>query len=91
MGEQSAVTIGSGARGRASATYLTGTLTSLVHALVSRLADGSGGAAGLAALLCGAVVGALLLRVAPLWAPVAPVLLVGVVLVIATRTSRGPR
>jgi uncharacterized membrane protein YoaK (UPF0700 family) len=37
----------------------------------------------LAALLCGAAVGALILRVAPLWAPAVPVALVGAVVVAA--------
>lgn len=69
MGVQSVVTISSGVPGAAT-TYLTGTLTSVVRTLTGdphRFAAGGGGAARLAALLCGAAVGALVLRVAPLW------------------------
>jgi uncharacterized membrane protein YoaK (UPF0700 family) len=79
MGVQSTVTIGSAAPG-ASTTYLTGTLTSLVRALAAaphRL-DGPA-AARVAAFVCGTVLGALVLRVSPLWAPALPVALVAVV------------
>ena len=69
MGVHSVVTISSGSPGAAT-TYLTGTLTSVVRTLTGdphRFAAGGGGAARLAALLCSAAVGALVLRVAPLW------------------------
>jgi len=85
MGVQSAVTVSTGVRG-ASTTYLTGTLTALVGSLTSaprRVAGTAGAAVRLAALLCGATVGAFLLRVAPLWAPVVPAVLVGAALVAA--------
>jgi uncharacterized membrane protein YoaK (UPF0700 family) len=85
MGLQSAVTISAGVRG-ASTTYLTGTLTDAVRALARgphRITSVAGSAVRLAALLCGAAVGALILRVAPLWAPAVPVALVGAVVVAA--------
>lgn len=91
MGIQSAVAISSGVPG-SSTTYLTGTLTNLVRTLTSRpprFGAAAGGAARVAALLCGAIVGALLLRLAPLYAPALPAVLVGAVtLVIATRAGR---
>lgn len=84
MGVQSAVTLATGVRG-ASTTYLTGTLTDVVRGLTStrRGAGVSGEAARLGALLCGAVAGALVLRAAPLWAPVLPAVLVAAVLLVA--------
>lgn len=91
MGAQSAVTIRSGVRG-ASTTYLTGTLTSVVRTLTGgphRFAAAAGGADRLAALLCGAAAGALVLRVAPLWAPALPVALVAAVVVVAAALTRG--
>jgi uncharacterized membrane protein YoaK (UPF0700 family) len=93
MGVQSAVTISSGVRG-ASTTYLTGTFTDAVHALAGaphRITPVAGSAVRLAALLCGASVGALVLRVAPLWAPVLPVALVGAVVTVAAALGRGRR
>jgi uncharacterized membrane protein YoaK (UPF0700 family) len=90
MGVQSAVTISSGVRG-ASTTYLTGTLTSVVRTVVGdphRFAAGAGGAARLAALLCGAAVGALVLRVAPSLALVLPAALVAAVVVVAAVLAR---
>ncbi|KAB1916291.1 YoaK family protein [Micromonospora sp. AMSO31t] len=93
-GMQSIVTIGFGVRG-ASTTYLTGSLTDVVRGVVldpHRLAGGGGGVARLLALLGGAVLGALTLRVAPLWAPaLAAALVAGVVVVaagLARRTAR---
>jgi uncharacterized membrane protein YoaK (UPF0700 family) len=92
MGVQSALTISSGVRG-ASTTYLTGTLTGVVRTVAGdphRFAASAGGAARLVALLCGAVVGAVLLRVAPLWAPAVPAALVAAVVVVAAAlTSDG--
>jgi uncharacterized membrane protein YoaK (UPF0700 family) len=91
MGVQSAVTISSGVPG-ASTTYLTGTLTGLVRTLTAqprRSAAVAGDATRLAALLCGAAIGALLLRAAPLWAPALPAVLVGTVVVIAAVAIRG--
>ncbi|MFC5004738.1 DUF1275 family protein [Dactylosporangium cerinum] len=92
MGVQSVVTIGTGVRG-ASTTYLTGTLTGIVRAGVldpHGFATGFGGAGRLLALLCGAVVGAVLLRVAPLWAPVPALLLVAAAAVAGPRAGRRP-
>jgi uncharacterized membrane protein YoaK (UPF0700 family) len=85
MGVQSVVTISSGVRG-ASTTYLTGTLTDMVRAVIAdphRFAAGKGGASRLVALLCGAIIGALALRVAPLWAPALSAALVAVVVIAA--------
>jgi uncharacterized membrane protein YoaK (UPF0700 family) len=90
MGVQSALTITLGVRG-ASTTYLTGTLTDVLRTIATeprRFAVHAGGAARLAALLCGAVVGALALRLAPLWAPIIPVTLVGAVAVTARAATR---
>lgn len=91
MGVQSVVTMSSGVRA-ASTTYFTGTLTSLVRGLVV----GSGRPAApdvvrLAALLAGALAGAALLRVAPLWAPALPAVLVGGVVLFALLQSRRPK
>lgn len=86
MGVQSAITISTGVRG-ASTTYLTGTLTSVVRVLVRgprRFAASAGDASRLAALLSGAAVGGLVLRVAPVWAPVLAAALVAAVVVVAT-------
>jgi uncharacterized membrane protein YoaK (UPF0700 family) len=93
MGAQSAVTISSGVRG-ASTTYLTGTLTDAVRALAGdphRIAPVAGSAVRLAALLCGAAVGALVLQVMPRWAPALPVALVGAVVMVAAALGRGRR
>lgn len=94
MGMQSAITISSRVPG-ASTTYLTGTLTGVVRRLVGVPHRGAGSAAGaveLVALLAGATVAGVLLRVAPLWAPILPLVLVGVVVAIAaTSTRRTPR
>ncbi|GAA3240446.1 DUF1275 family protein [Dactylosporangium siamense] len=90
MGVQSVVTISSGVRD-ASTTYLTGTLTGVVRAGVldpHGFRSGLGGASRLLALLCGAVVGAVLLRVAPLWAPVPALLLVAAAAVAAITARR---
>lgn len=85
-GVQSAVTVSAGVRG-ASTTYLTGSLTDVVRGVVidpHRFAAGSGGLSRLAGLLCGAVLGAWLLRVAPAWAlALAAALVVAVVAVAA--------
>jgi uncharacterized membrane protein YoaK (UPF0700 family) len=89
MGMQSAVTLVSGV-GQASTTYLTGTLTSLIKDLVNepgRWVSTLPGAFRLAALLCGAAVGGVLLRFAPLWTPVIPVALVATVLAIVGRSA----
>ncbi len=84
MGIQSAVTIASGVRG-ASTTYLTRTLTSAVRAVVGDPHRFVGGAAGrLAALLLGACLGGLVLRLTPAWAPVLAAVLVAAVLLTAT-------
>ncbi|MEV1333597.1 YoaK family protein [Micromonospora costi] len=85
-GMQSAITIASGVRG-ASTTYLTGSLTNVVRQVVldpHRFAAGAGGVSRLLGLLGGAVLGGLVLRVAPQWAPaLAAALVVGVVAVAA--------
>jgi uncharacterized membrane protein YoaK (UPF0700 family) len=81
MGVQSTVTISSGVRG-ASTTHLTGTFTEAVRSLAMhphRIAPVNGAAVRLAALLGGAVLGALVVRVAPPIAAAVPVALVGVV------------
>jgi uncharacterized membrane protein YoaK (UPF0700 family) len=91
MGIQSAVTISSGVSG-ASTTYLTGTLTAAVRSLAAdprRITPVAATAVRLAALLCGAAGGALVLRVAPLWAPALPAALVGAVVTIAAVLGRG--
>lgn len=83
-GMQSAVTINTGVRA-ASTTYLTGSLTDVVRRVVldsHRFAAGAGAISRLLGLLGGAMLGALTLRVAPLWAPaLAAALVVGVVVV----------
>jgi len=85
-GMQSAVTINTGVRA-ASTTYLTGSLTDVVRRVVldpHRFAAGAGAISRLLGLLGGPVLGALTLRVAPLWAPaLAAALVVGVVVVAA--------
>jgi uncharacterized membrane protein YoaK (UPF0700 family) len=89
MGVQSAITISSGVP-RAATTYLTGTLTNVVRTLTTaphHPQAAAGGAGRLAALLVGAILGALLLRFAPLWAPVLPTLLVAAVVVTALRSA----
>jgi uncharacterized membrane protein YoaK (UPF0700 family) len=92
MGVQSVVTIGSGVHG-ASTTYLTGTLTTVARTVTAGPRRGVGGRVGgdagrMAALLGGAAVGALLLRFAPLWAPVPSLALIGAVTVAAAATGR---
>jgi uncharacterized membrane protein YoaK (UPF0700 family) len=89
MGMQSAITISSGVPG-ASTTYLTGTLTGLVRTLVGE-PHRFAAAGRLAALLCGAAVGAVMLRVAPLWVPVLPAALVAAVVVVAAVSNRARR
>ncbi|MFE7772697.1 YoaK family protein [Streptomyces sp. NPDC057445] len=87
MGMQSAITIGSGVQG-ASTTYLTGALTGLVRGLTGephRFAADA--AARVGAFLCGATAGALLLRFASSWAPILPVALVGLAVVIAAAST----
>jgi uncharacterized membrane protein YoaK (UPF0700 family) len=91
MGVQSATTITSGVSG-GSTTYLTGTLTSIARTVAGdphRFAAGAGGATRLAAMLCGAAAGALLLRVAPLWAPALSAALVAAVAVAAALSRPG--
>ncbi|MFI7612156.1 DUF1275 family protein [Nonomuraea terrae] len=81
MGVQSALSLGSGMLA-ASTTFLTGTLTGVVGAFTgtpSERAGVAGGLARLTALLCGAAAGALLLHLAPLYAPSFPVVLLGAV------------
>jgi uncharacterized membrane protein YoaK (UPF0700 family) len=90
MGVQSAVTISSGVRG-ASTTYLTGTVTEAVRSLATdprRLTPVGAPAVRLAALLGGAAADALVLRVAPIWAPAVPVALVGAVVVVTAALGR---
>ncbi len=92
-GIQSVVTIGSGIRG-ASTTYLTGSLTKMVRNLVldpHRFAAGAGGVARLSGLLAGAVLGAAVLRLAPLWAPALAAALVVLVVAAGTRSRRAGR
>jgi uncharacterized membrane protein YoaK (UPF0700 family) len=85
MGVQSTVTISSGVRG-ASTTYLTGTVTNLVRTLARdprRMPLAGGDAVRVTALLGGAIVGGLVLLVAPRWALALPAVLVGAVVVAA--------
>jgi uncharacterized membrane protein YoaK (UPF0700 family) len=87
MGVQSTVTIGSGVP-EASTTYLTGTLTGLMRALApDPRRFNAAAAARVAAFLCGAALGALVIQVAPTWAPALPVALVA--LVVAAALVRG--
>jgi uncharacterized membrane protein YoaK (UPF0700 family) len=86
MGVQSAVTISSGLRD-ASTTYLTGTLTSVVRALIrDPHRFEAGGAVRVVALVFGGAVGAVVLGNAPLWGPALPVALVGAVVFAAALT-----
>jgi uncharacterized membrane protein YoaK (UPF0700 family) len=90
MGVQSTVTLASGLS-QASTTYLTGTLTGIIRDLIEeprRYASSLPGAYRLVALLCGATAGAVLLRVAPLWAPVLTAALVSAVVAIVLTSSR---
>jgi uncharacterized membrane protein YoaK (UPF0700 family) len=90
MGAQSTATIGTGVRG-ASTTYLTGTLTTVLRVLIRgprRFTATAGGISRLLALLGGAAAGGLLLRFAPLWAPVLAVGLVAVVVAVAAALTR---
>lgn len=92
-GVQSVVTISSGIP-HAATTYLTGSLTSIVRGVVfdpHRFAAGAAGAARLVGLLGGAVLGAVVLRVAPLWAPALAAMLVAGVLITAIAVSRPRR
>ncbi|MET8311238.1 YoaK family protein [Micromonospora sp. NPDC005173] len=89
-GMQSVITIGAGIRG-ASTTYLTGSLTNMVRRRVldpHRFAD-VGGLGRLAGLVGGAVLGTVVLRLAPTWAPaLAAALAVAVVAVAVGLTRR---
>ncbi|WP_018221475.1 YoaK family protein [Salinispora pacifica] len=92
-GIQSVVTISSGIP-HATTTYLTGSLTSIVRGVVfdpHRFAAGAAGVTRLLGLLGGAVLGAAVLRVAPLWAPALAAALVAAVLATATAVSRSRR
>ncbi|PWU51359.1 DUF1275 domain-containing protein [Micromonospora globispora] len=89
-GIQSVVTINAGIRG-ASTTYLTGSLTDVVRGVVldpHRFAAGAAGVTRLLGLLGGAVLGALTLRVAPIWAPALAATLVVAVVVAAALGHR---
>ncbi|MGR6319815.1 YoaK family protein [Micromonospora soli] len=89
-GTQSALTLGAGMPG-ASTTYLTGSLTDVVrHALLDphRVAAIRGGLSRLIGLLAGAACGAVLLRVAPGWAPAPAAVLVAAVLAVVLRAAR---
>ena len=90
-GVQTAVTISAGIRG-ASTTYLTGSLTDLVRGVVldpHRFATGTGGLSRLAGLVCGAVLGAWLLRVAPGWALAPAAALVVAAVAVGWRRAAG--
>ncbi|MFG2074042.1 YoaK family protein [Nonomuraea maritima] len=93
MGVQSALSIESGA-GSASTTYLTGTLTAVVRTLSGtpwRRSGVAGGVTRLAALLCGAAAGTVLLDVAQLYVVLLPVALVGTVAAVMLASTRRPR
>jgi uncharacterized membrane protein YoaK (UPF0700 family) len=78
MGLQSAVTLSTGVH-EASTTYFTGAFTSFMRAVATDphmiLAAGAG-IARLLSLLAGAAIGALILKFAPSWTPVFPVVLI---------------
>jgi len=70
---------------------MIGTLTRVIRVLTSsphHFAAVADGVSRLVALLCGAIAGALLLRFAPLWAPVLPAMLVAAVAAIAALPRR---
>ncbi len=89
MGLQSVLTLSTGLR-RASTTYLTGTLTGVVQGVIepSRHRPDGAGLLRLFAFLVGAVAGGLLVRFAPLWTPVLPLVLVVAATVMATVVRR---
>jgi uncharacterized membrane protein YoaK (UPF0700 family) len=89
MGVQSALTLSTGLRG-ASTTYLTGTLTGVVQGAVapSRHRPDRAGLQRLSAFLLGAVAGGFLLRFAPLWTPVLPLVLVAAATVVGAAARR---
>jgi uncharacterized membrane protein YoaK (UPF0700 family) len=86
MGLQSAATLSTGVP-EASTTYMTGTLTSFMRAVATdpHLIGGAAGAgiARLLSLLAGVLIGALILKFAPLWTPVFPVALIAGTVVLA--------
>ncbi|MEU8332277.1 YoaK family protein [Micromonospora sp. NPDC048839] len=88
-GIQSVITMGAGVPG-ASTTYLTGSLTELVRRRIvdpHRFAD-VGGVGRLAGLVVGAVLGTVVLRTAPTWAPALAAVLVIAVLMVAVGLTR---
>jgi uncharacterized membrane protein YoaK (UPF0700 family) len=85
MGLQSAVTLSTGVP-EASTTYMTGTFTSFMRAVATDphlIVAAGAGIARLLSLLGGAVIGALILKFAPSWTPIFPVVLVGGTVVFA--------
>ena len=87
MGLQSAATLSTGVP-EASTTYMTGALTSFMRAVatdphLNLIGAAGGGAARLLSLFAGALIGALILRFAPSWTPVFPVVLVAGTVVLA--------
>jgi len=90
MGIQSAAVL---RLGDMSATYLTGTLTGVLSGLVRR-EHGDGRARDisvLGAVVAGAVTGAILVRTAPDWLPVAALFPIAAVIATASRTRWAPK
>jgi uncharacterized membrane protein YoaK (UPF0700 family) len=89
MGLQSAATLNTGVP-EASTTYMTGTLTSFMRAVATGphpIGATGAGVARLLSLLAGAVIGALILKFAPSWTPVFPVVLIAGTVVLAAALS----
>jgi uncharacterized membrane protein YoaK (UPF0700 family) len=85
MGMQSAATLSTGVP-EASTTYMTGTFTSFMRAVATDphlIVPAGAGIARLLSLLAGAVIGALILKFAPSWTPVFPVVLIAGTVVLA--------
>jgi uncharacterized membrane protein YoaK (UPF0700 family) len=85
MGLQSAATLSTGVP-EASTTYMTGTFTSFMRAVATdphSIVAAEARIARLLSLLAGAVIGALILKFAPLWTPVFPVALIAGIVVLA--------
>ena len=90
MGVQSAVTLSTGVHD-ASTTYMTGTLTNFMRAVATDphlIATGGTGVVRLLSLLAGAVIGALILDLAPLWTPIFPVVVIAGAVVLAAAWCR---
>jgi uncharacterized membrane protein YoaK (UPF0700 family) len=92
MGLQSAATLSTGVP-EASTTYMTGTFTSFMRAVATDphlIVAAGAGIARLLSLLAGAVIGALILKFAPSWTPVFPVVLLAGTMVLAAALIHRP-